>query len=141
MNTFTYREVDRYKYEMLEKYTVPVAGLPDVDTKYITVKGGQMTIAPRYAWDGASSPAINTKNFRQGSLVHDAMYQLMREGHINRDKWRDYADRLLQRICIADGMSKFRAWYVYHTLRLFGRRATMPEKDPRGKIITITTGS
>ncbi len=141
MNTLTYRKLIGYKYELLENINVYVVGLPDVNNEYIAIAGGKLFIAKGYAWDGPSGPAIDTKNFMYGSLVHDALYQLMREGLIDRKKWRDYADRLLQQHCIADGMNRFRAWYVYTAVKLFAKKSSMPRKNPRGEKITITTGS
>lgn len=49
----------------------------------------------------------------RGSLVHDALYQLMRENHLDEDRWRPTADDILRRLCREDGMSAIRAWYVY----------------------------
>ena len=49
------------------------------------------------AGDGPSGPAIDTKNFMRASLVHDALYQLMRLGTLDKSR-RQYADRLLQTI-------------------------------------------
>ncbi len=62
----------------------------------------------------------------RGSLVHDALYQLMREGELDADVYKEPADRLLQAMCREDGMTSLRAWWVYHGVRLFGRPATDP---------------
>ena len=78
-----------------------------------------LTIKTGYAWDGASGIAIDSENFMEASLVHDAFYQFMRE-KIIPITYKDYADRLLQKICIKNGMSKFRAGYVYWAVKWFG---------------------
>ena len=62
---------------------------------------------------------------------------MMREGYLDAKEWRLYADEQLRRICLEDGMSKFRAWYVYRAVRIFGKFTCKPRKNPRGKIITI----
>ena len=49
----------------------------------------------------------------RGPLVHDALYQLMRLEELDYKTDRKYADQLLKKICRGDGMSAFRAWYVY----------------------------
>ena len=49
-----------------------------------------------------------------------ALYQLMDEGHLSKKGDRLMADKLLRRICRQDGMSWFRAFYVYKTVRMFG---------------------
>ena len=56
----------------------------------------------------------------RGSLVHDALYQLVRERHFDHDTNRKAAGRLLQKLCKEDGMASVRAWVVYHGVRLFG---------------------
>lgn len=65
----------------------------------------------------------------RGSLVHDALYQLMRREPIKfpAEWWRDEADLELQRICRQDGMSSFWAWVVYQGVHKFGEPATTPE--------------
>lgn len=73
-----------------------------------------------YAWDGPSGPTIRTKTFERGALVHDALYQLMREGHLSASRYRDKADRELVSVCKEDGMSRFRAWWVYQGVKFGG---------------------
>jgi hypothetical protein len=55
----------------------------------------------------------------RGSLVHDVLYQLIREKHLPLS-YRDKADRLLQQMCKEDGMWAIRAWYVYQGVSTFG---------------------
>ncbi len=84
--------------------------------------GGLLTIHEGYCWDGPSGPTFDTKNFMRGSLVHDALYQLMREGHIDRSN-RKAADKLLVQMCKTDGMSTLRATWVYRGVRRGGKGA------------------
>ncbi len=70
----------------------------------------------------------------RGSVVHDALYQLMREGRLNRDDWREAADDELTRLCLQDGMSKPRAWWVNKGVRWFAKRAA--ERDSAKKVET-----
>lgn len=145
---FEYRQIKGYRFDIPIKRRRPVqiavAGLPDIETDYISIRGGQMIIAGGYAWDGATGwPKWlkHPKSLIRSSMAHDALYQLMREGEVDREKWRDYADRLLQQISVADGANKTLAKMVYRLTRRLGKKYTMPQKDPRGKIRTITTGS
>jgi len=118
-----------YKYQLKEDYTTTIDIQPEepIVTEYIelTAAGG-LTIKEGYAWDGPSGPTIDTLNFMRGSLVHDALYQLMRNEKLDRKKQRETADRILQHICREDGMSAVRAWWVYHGVRLGGD----PSADP-----------
>ena len=109
-----------YKYQLASAYVVAVGIKLTANTKFLVLTGtGDLFIKAGYAWDGPSGPTFDTKNFMRGSLVHDALYQLMREGHIPED-YREQADRLLQRMCIEDGMTAIRAWWVYKAVRFAG---------------------
>ena len=72
---------------------------------------GWLSIGSGYAWDGMSG-AYDTMNSMLGSLVHDALYQLMRRGHLSRSE-RYAVDWIFYSILRAKGMWKFRAWYIY----------------------------
>ena len=121
-----------YKYQLAEDYYVPIEIEPDqsIDTEYIFLtRAGTLRIKKGYAWDGPSGPTIDTLNFMRGALVHDALYQLMREKHLDHDTYREVADRILQRICIEDGMSTLRAWWVYWGVRFGGGPASDPANE------------
>lgn len=129
----TYR--DGYKYQLVEDYVLDDCRLVPptsvADHGFIALDlNGKLTIKAGYAWDGPSGPTFDTKNFMRGSLVHDALYQLMRERPVQvpKETYRAQADRLLQRLCMEDGMSPERAWWVYHAVRLFGDPAADPKK-------------
>lgn len=114
---------DGYKYQLSADYTQKTAIKPSFCAmcRYVSLDiEGTLTINAGYAWDGPSGPSFDTKSFMRGSLVHDALYQLMAEGGLSK-KYRDEADSLLRQICLEDGMSRFRAWYVYRAVRFFGR--------------------
>ena len=103
-----------YKYQLAEDYSIPT----EIFNKHI-VSGfialeptGVLTVGCGYAWDGPSGPTIDTKTFMRGSLVHDVLYQLIREEHLP-GYHKGYADDLLKEICLEDGMCRFRAWYVH----------------------------
>ena len=121
---------DGYKYQLAEGYSVKVSVIPQapVKTEFITLgTDGTLTIKRGYAWDGPSGPTIDTKNFMRGSLVHDALYQLMRDAGLSKEQWRDEADLELKRICLEDGMSRLRAWWVHRGVRLGGDPSASPE--------------
>lgn len=128
-----YKETTNYKYEVAEDYSIPVRIYPKLDLCEPSIEkpilklsmNGVLTIYKGYAWDGPSGPTIDTKNFMRGSLVHDALYQLMRQNKISLE-YREYADELLKKICIEDGMSSFRAGYVFKSVRLFGESSAKP---------------
>jgi hypothetical protein len=119
-----------YKYQLAEEYKVEVSVVPEtiIQTDYIELTTERLlTIKKGYAWDGPSGPTFDTLNFMRGSLVHDALYQLMRNGYIDREKWRKEADINLRRICVEDGMSRIRALWVYKAVRWFGYKSATGE--------------
>ncbi len=121
-----------YKYQLKDGYVAATGVRPPqaIQTEYISLaQDGTISIKVGYAWDGPSGPTIDTLNFMRGSLVHDALYQLIREGHLDGATYREPADRLLQRTCMEDGMSKLRAWWVYQGVRLGGGPAVDPAND------------
>ena len=122
-----------YKYQLLADYQVLLDFKPTQavdDLFYIKFDAaGLLMIGKGYAWDGPSGPTIDTPDFMRGSLVHDALYQLMREGKLDHKVYRDKADRALQRICREDGMSVIRASWVYQGVHHFGDPAADPSHD------------
>lgn len=123
---------DGYKYQLVEDYSVLTDLKPPafIYTEFIRLDSdGTLWIKDGYAWDGPSGPTIDTPDFMRGSLVHDALYQLMREKHLDHALWREAADLELRKICLEDGMPGFRAEYVYQAVRTFGDPSADPAQD------------
>ena len=124
-----YKKRRKYKYNLHSEfeYSTGIKVDKPKDLGYVKIdSNGKLEIKKGYSWDGPSGPTIDTKNFMQGSLVHDALYQLMREGVIAQDQ-RKKADDILRKICIKDGMSVIRAWWVYKGVRLCGAKSAKPD--------------
>ena len=122
-----------YKYQLAQTYTCVIEIRPDafIRTPFIRLDvDGTLSIIEGYAWDGASGPAIDTANFMRGSLVHDALYQLIRGKQLEAATHRKAADLILQRICMEDGMSSLRAWWVYQGVRFGGGPAASNPEPP-----------
>ena len=126
-----------YKYQLVVEYSVSVSVMPqaDIRTDYVDLTTeGQLIMKKGYAWDGPSGPTIDTSTFMRGSLVHDALYQLMRNDLISEDEWRKQADKEMRRICREDGMCRARAWWTYWAVRLFAGKAASKEKRKKVKV-------
>lgn len=80
---------------------------------------GWLVIQTGYVWDGPSGPSFHTANFMRGSLYHDALYDLMKQGLLSKE-WRKAADDLLVSVCAEDGMVAPRRAWVYAAVRNFG---------------------
>jgi hypothetical protein len=135
-----YRKLRHYKYQLMQDYTISIEieTEEDIETSFIVLTtDGELTIKNRYAWDGPSGPTADTKSFMRGSLVHDALYQLKREGYLDHQEHPECADDLLKKICLEDGMSRVRAWYVHKSVRTFAEKHARPSPKPRDQIICV----
>ncbi len=74
---------------------------------------GWLCIRTGYSWDGASGPIVDTPEVMCASLVHDALYELMRNGKLSARDHRDAADRLFEKLCVENGVSKLVAKVYY----------------------------
>lgn len=92
------------------------------DHKVMLRRNGLLTVKPGFDF-GASGPTIDTPSSTEASCVHDALYYLSSKGVFegeNSEKMRGIADKLLYRICIENGMWKWRAKMWLKTLTIFG---------------------
>lgn len=122
-----------YKYQLVEDFGISTRICPGVvaDTGYITLlPSGKLVIKSGYAWNGASGPTFDTKSSMRGSLVHDALYQLIRLGKLE-PCWRKDIDRLFEKICKEDGMWSVRAALWERAVRWFGGSSVRPSSEPQ----------
>lgn len=135
-----YRKLRKYKYQLTQDYQINIEMKveEDIETDFLGLTAaGELTVKKKYAWDGPSGPTFDTKTFMRGSLVHDALYQLMRERYLDYKVHRPYADRLLKDICRQDGMNRIRAWYVYKMVRAFSEKSARPGPNKEDKIYCV----
>ena len=123
-----------YKYKLERPYAVVT---PIKPPKQLVIGGewvvlepeGRLLIRANYTWDGPSGPTIDTPDFMRGSLVHDALYQLMREDLLDRQH-RDAADRFLEQVCVEDGMRPLKAARIYFIVKNFGKHRAYRQEEP-----------
>ena len=121
-----------YKYQLASDYTVEVGIFPpkSIATRWCLLSNnGFLTILGGYAWDGPSGPTWDTKSSMRGSLVHDALYQLIRLGLLDIS-WREKADDLLHDICVEDGMVHARAELWEEMVSIFAGSAAKYDSEP-----------
>jgi len=115
-----YRKIKKYKYQLMTTASYDLGyEFGDCVHSFISIKGRNIKIKKGYCWDGASGPAIDTKSFMIGSLVHDCLYQLIRIGLIE-NQYRLLADEVLYELCLKSGMNKVRALWVKWAVNTFG---------------------
>jgi len=135
-----YRELKaRWKYLLGQDCSIATNIIPPAnieDDAFRLGMDGVLTARAGYAWDGPSGPMMDTPTAMRASLFHDLLFQMLRRGLLDYDTAKPKADELFRRICIADGMSHFRAWYAYRAVRRFGR-PTKPEKGDTPEWIVL----
>lgn len=116
-------ESELYKYELRERFYLQLdGGYRLVAHQWVSITGnGCISFIIGYQWDGASGPAIATTDWITASLVHDGLYQLMKEKRLSI-KWRKTADREMLRILKAAGMPWWRRRISYMAVRIAGGR-------------------
>ncbi len=134
MKCIRYRE--GYKYQLAEDYTLLTDIIPGdikpegTGNNYVWLgASGLLIVRKGYAWDGPSGPTIDTPDSLRGSLVHDALYQLMREGFLPQD-YRARADALFHEILIEDGMLPLRAGAWFAAVRIAASSAAAVQESP-----------
>jgi len=107
-----------YKYILREPFTLPLAGhWPKCGNNFVRITSdGQLLLREGYAWDGVSGPVADTKINMRGGLVHDALYQLLRNDILPRE-YQIVADIVAKNIWIEDGMWAWQAGMYYRVLR------------------------
>lgn len=119
-----YRKLRKYKYQLVKDFTykTKITGY-DITTEYIRLEmGGLLHIKKGYCWDGPSGPTFDTKSSMRASLVHDALYQLIRMGLLSPAN-RPATDKELYALCLIDGMWGWRAWLWYRAVKKFAGSA------------------
>lgn len=133
-----------YKHQLSRDvcFQTDIRLLYPISTEWLTLTAnGLLYIKRGYAWDGPSGEIkllgiINidvTKDDEtsmQGSLVHDALYQLIRLGLLSINYRKD-ADKLLRDICISDGMYELKANAWYKVVRKVATFAAEFESEPK----------
>jgi hypothetical protein len=120
-----------YKYQTLERirFNLPEEFLTHyADTPFIALWDCTMTLEAGYAFDGASGPTFDPKCSMRAAALHDACYQLMREGSLPRTL-KPLVDDLFHELLIADGMNRFRAWLWHRGVKKCGESATIQNRN------------
>jgi len=126
-----------YKYQVYAGLEVDTGIIPPepVSTDYASLDmKGLLTFTKGFSYDGPSGPTLDTPGFMAGSLAHDSFYEMLRLGKLPAGRgYRKQADKLLRAMCIENGMTRIRAWWVYRGVR-FGAGPSAKPRNQR-KII------
>jgi hypothetical protein len=87
---------------------------------------GILHIYRSYAWDGCTNAPDTDSNLLSG-LVHDALYQLMQVGVLDKS-FKSDADNMLRDIMISQGSSRIIAAIFHAAVDIFGSLHMKPNK-------------
>lgn len=134
-----YRDIRDTKYQLVDTVRqstgLALEHPAESDSRLLHLgRTGVLTVRAGWLWDGPSGPALDTSTAMRASLVHDALYQLMREGSLPQD-CKTRSDELLWLICLEDGMDRKRADRFHAAVQFFGGYFCRPgpSKFPRLK--------
>jgi hypothetical protein len=109
-----------YKFKLYKDYTIQttIIGINVSSTEFNLRSSGELTIYKNFAWNGATN-WIDTNETIRATLVHDVLYQLIRDNYIPREQ-RILCDKLFYRILIEDKCNKIIAKLMYFAVKKFG---------------------
>ena len=127
-----YHDTRGYKYTVAETTSVdvPLFRTASLANSHFSLRGGRLMVRAGYAWDGASGPTWDTEETMTPSLVHDVLYQAIREGLIPASRRFD-ADLTFYRLMrerTAGFWGHLRAFYFFAGVRLGGWLSIRPRK-------------
>ena len=118
----------KYKYLVRTPIVVFVGIRYNVHTEWFSLtRDGFLTIKQGYRWDGCTGMIDTSTNMLAG-LVHDCLYQMMRESYLPF-KLREKVDRVFQSLLEDCG-----SWYLtqkiaYWVVRNFGAKHATPKES------------
>ena len=122
-------------------YTIhlPTLPTPAADLVYKRIRfsvNNVLTIYEGYPWDFASW-AFDTRSIIEGSLVHDPLCELMKNGLLSEDCWDECAEIMYNiNINHEPRMFKWRARYVRRAIKIAGPGVMTKRKYIRLRGIT-----
>lgn len=127
-----------YKYQLAEEFVAQIdfelghvhrngliiTDIEDVD-EFAWVADGLIKVRKGYAWDGATC-APDWEWVMIPALVHDTLYQLIRENYLPQDRRRD-VDVVFLELMVERKPRSVMPYLFYFAVRWFGKKAAMPK--------------
>jgi len=125
------------KYLIAEDWSISLRlfmALPDLPEDIVTdlvelTKDWKLTLKKYFFSDGPSGCTIDDESNLRTAFVHDGIYYLIRKGFLH-PRYREYADKLLEEVGLADGMEPLRAGMWHQGVDIFAAGAARPGYDP-----------
>lgn len=124
-----YRTGYKYQLDRPIRFVLPLEfGEHEIALPFLTLSGGVLMLLAGYAYDGPSGPTADSKCSMRAAALHDAGYQMIREGLLDRSL-KEKFDSMFYELLLADGMGKIRAWLWYRAVKRLGHSATIRNRD------------
>ena len=121
----------KYKHKLFKSYRIQTTYRPKkrIETEFITLcKNGVLIIKIAYRWNGLTFfPEI--KSMIRASLIHDALYELMKERLLDYKTDRNTADNLFREESVKDRTWRIVTEPVYIVLRTMGAGFAKPRQS------------
>lgn len=121
----------KYKYQLRERFCAPTVLRPlaraEIPGYVLLDTDGDLYISAGYAYDGPSGPTYDFECDMAGSLVHDALCQLIVEGQLP-ESMKPEVDQMLKILMIEDGANKLRALLYEKAVNKFGKYYLKPKQ-------------
>jgi hypothetical protein len=129
MKVIKYKSGYKYQTALQHKTMISITG-HDAESEFVSLSPeGLLLIRSGYAWDGPTGYVLHAYRQRmmRGSIYHDALYQLMREGVLHREHRKEADDVFLLTI-LEDQTPSMLAHAAYRLIRTFGMKFTSPTR-------------
>jgi len=115
-HTIAFHRIYKYQIDEDKSFSTLVLGYDvEVPGGWVKLsKDGTISFRKGYSYDGPSGPTKDTPNSMAPSLVHDGLYQLIKEGLLPTKRNRKLSDKTFLKMLKDNGMSRFRRtlWYL-----------------------------
>ncbi|CAK0771389.1 hypothetical protein CCP3SC5AM1_720013 [Gammaproteobacteria bacterium] len=131
--------IKRGPYQLMVSFSIYINILIDKDINYRGASlssTGTLTIYEGFLWDGPTGYPFHDNDFMRPSLIHDALYLFIRDGYLSINN-RKEADLLFYKLCLEDGMNKWKAMFIYFLIRIVGGYAIENDAGRNGHDLDV----
>jgi len=122
-----YQKVQGLRVAETWEYQTQIATDRIIRTEWVDLVNGLLIMKKGFCFE-PSGPTITTKSIMQGCCAHDAIYYLIRNGHLE-PYWKEPGDNLMKEIHLKDKTTNIRAKYFHWFVVNFGDTSI----DPRNR--------
>jgi hypothetical protein len=118
-----YTKADKFVLGRNEWFDLDFAPMYEVESSYVKFTiDGVLMIKRGFLWS-ANFPAMNTENTKPASLLHDAGYDMIKDGLLPRKPFKDLFDMAMRDVLLECKILDARAWAWYMAVQIGGDNA------------------